>query len=107
MENDSLRNQISDRVLRITRTFTGVLQCQTAARTIAEPVVLIAAIAAFGEILSRMRAKLHSARYAALPCWLITGSTARTGTRVPAIPLARSILPAFTRTVTGAFPGTG
>jgi len=76
-----------------------------AAQTIAELAGSIAAIAVFGEILSRMRHKPHFASYAVLLCWLTTGHTARTGIRIPVLPLAQSILPALMSEVIEGFPG--
>ncbi len=91
---------------RIRRTFPKrVLQCQTVDRIIAGPAGSITAIAAFGETLRRMKPKPHSARYAASPCWLTTGLTARTGTRVATNRSARSTLQAFMKAVIDAFLG--
>jgi hypothetical protein len=64
MQKDSTCNQISGRVLA-RQLAEGVLQCQTAVRTIAAPAGSIAAIAASGEILIRMKTRPHSAKYAA------------------------------------------
>ena len=71
------------------------LICQTAAPTIAEHAASIAAIAAYGEIRSRMKAKPHSAKSAILLFLPTIGPTARTGIPVRVSQSAQSMPPAF------------